>query len=416
MNRFINLRKKYLDHQHGLSLVELLVVLALLPIALTLGFMFLSFGTSTFATGEKQVDIQQNARLAADFITKELRIAEKVILVDSHSDLAGLGLETEGEYFLYYLYDESGEIFYQKVEEGSVPQAIQEGITDKIEFVLNFRLGDESDILNFDLTAEEKQTGRTYQLETEVLVLNVDVIDDRSSGSGKAVLYQIPAPPNPAIKDIRLEPHSHLYNESQNTIVDVAVYTSNVSDGTVVKAEFYFIDEDGNESLTTLGEKTALIQYNRANFLFTLTPSLLFGDYLISIDVEGLEFPVRRYYYIYPVIENIIIDEKKGIPHHGSAVIITKGVPAGTEALIELVDKDDEESVINFNYHSGDNIVKETGKIEFDIKIDVDDADKDLVLVVTIGKTTVNSSSFLLTEEDPVEEEGPDEPEVPDES
>ncbi len=382
----------------GLGLVELLIALALLSIVLSLGYTFLFFGASAFRTGEQQADIQQNARLAAGFITRELRIAERVVLVDGYTDLESLDIEAEGEFYLNFIYNHDGNIYFQVADESGVSEAvqdavIQDAIAGNINFDLNFRLSGAGNILQFDLTAEEMASGRSYTLETEVLVLNLDQIEDHSSGSGKAIFYQAPAPPNPAIRDIRLEPHSHIYDGVTTNTTNLTVYTSNVADGSTLAAEFLKIDEDGSEVNVGIPSQTVSIVNNRVDLIFTLPSGLYFGDYFVSVDVEGVNSVQRRFYYIYPVIDNISITDIPGQPQF-NIIVNTSGVPEGTAAEITLVDWNNQENEIAFEFHSGNNIVDEKGTIDSVIKIDPDDEQKLPLLFVTIGKVTENSEPF----------------------
>ncbi len=406
-------KNKIISDRQGLGLIELMIVLALLSITMAIAYTFYTFGLSTFSIGEKQVDVQQNARMAADFITRELRMAEKVVILDSHEDYEELEIEENmDDYLLYYIYLKDGSIYYERMS-GPDERDIVENISGNIEFDLEFRKSEAQDnLIKFNLDAVNIETGRTYSLETEVMVLNLEEIEDQSDGSGSAVFYQIPAPPDPYIESIVLTPQVHGYEDSGTQEVDITVSTHNVPEGSTVSAEFR--DLEGEDESSEVQEVDPISDYpvedNYARFNVEVPKYLDYGDYFFRVSVvnesEDVEISQRRYYYIYPQIYNIEIEKKPGEPHFGTVTIGTGGVPEGTEAdIILLEDPENEDSVVEFSYHSGGPKVNEDGDIIFEIKLENDeDYGKDLVLVVTIGKTTKNSEEFFL-EIDPILED-----------
>lgn len=70
--------QKLINSQRGMTLVELLVGIALLSAVLAIGYTAYSFAYNSFTRGEARSDVRQNVRLAADFITQELRYATHV--------------------------------------------------------------------------------------------------------------------------------------------------------------------------------------------------------------------------------------------------------------------------------------------------------------------------------------------------
>lgn len=64
--------------ERGYLLVEMTVTLAILVIVLAVGSAFFFFCSRTYSEGGKKTIVQSNARLAANFITKEVRYADKI--------------------------------------------------------------------------------------------------------------------------------------------------------------------------------------------------------------------------------------------------------------------------------------------------------------------------------------------------
>lgn len=69
-------------NKKGVTLIELLIVLAILGIALSLGFSFSIFGMRTFDGGINKSEIQFDARMVSKFLTDELRNAISLELID----------------------------------------------------------------------------------------------------------------------------------------------------------------------------------------------------------------------------------------------------------------------------------------------------------------------------------------------
>lgn len=65
----------------GFTLVELTLVVALLSFLLASALIFYFYGLKAFNDGVAQADLQQNVRIAADYISRELRFAKNLELV-----------------------------------------------------------------------------------------------------------------------------------------------------------------------------------------------------------------------------------------------------------------------------------------------------------------------------------------------
>lgn len=68
------LRKSY-NNKKGVTLIELILVLAILTIVIGSAYSLFSFGSKTFTGGSKQYNAQNSTRLIVDYITKEIRFA-----------------------------------------------------------------------------------------------------------------------------------------------------------------------------------------------------------------------------------------------------------------------------------------------------------------------------------------------------
>ena len=84
-------------HQNGFSIIELMVVVGIISL-ITLGLVTLfSGGVRSYISGDSQLEAQRNARQAMDYMVRELRLSERVIISQEHKvkasipDLTGTG-------------------------------------------------------------------------------------------------------------------------------------------------------------------------------------------------------------------------------------------------------------------------------------------------------------------------------------
>lgn len=172
----------------GFSVVELIMVLALLGIVLGLGYMFFSFGSNTFARGERRSIAQQSIRRAADFITSEIRYADVLELNPN------LSVKETG---WHYIYQQGGSVIYR--DAGGSEEIILDSTLDKMAYSISFEeestkeLIDFVLILVFTLAAEDD----LFSLDTSVHIINLvkqeNYLDASGSGGpAPAVRYKKP--------------------------------------------------------------------------------------------------------------------------------------------------------------------------------------------------------------------------------
>jgi prepilin-type N-terminal cleavage/methylation domain-containing protein len=310
-----NHSSNFIKNNRGLSLVELLIALFLLGIVLALGYNYFFFGMNTFNRGEQQADIQQNARLAADFITRSTRIAERLVILEDGYNLEAvvseLNLEAEN-YYVYHIYEDNGALWYSRIKEGEIESELFESISGQIDFELDFSTGTSApNILALQITANDQRGGGSFILDTEILILNLAMIENRSGGSGRAILYQVPAPPGPTIMGMKVSPHYYVRDEV-NTGPDnlqITIYTHGLS-GENVQFNVELLDLNDNSSIAdqqvtfevTSAEQAVLSFFNSSIL------DLQVGSYLIDVHVEvdeELNIPNSRLTWIYVVTEEI---------------------------------------------------------------------------------------------------------------
>ena len=79
--------RRFLGNQRGFSLTELLVVTAVLGLIMTAVFLVQQKGQQAYTMGSNRIEAQQNARVALDLMTSELRPALALVALGSATNL-----------------------------------------------------------------------------------------------------------------------------------------------------------------------------------------------------------------------------------------------------------------------------------------------------------------------------------------
>src|SRR6056297_3626943 len=73
---------KKLKNRKGVSLLELIIVIAILSLVITMIYSIYNYGGRTFDKGNSQYSVQSDIRLSMDYIVDETRYATKLNLTD----------------------------------------------------------------------------------------------------------------------------------------------------------------------------------------------------------------------------------------------------------------------------------------------------------------------------------------------
>ncbi|MEW5922011.1 MAG: prepilin-type N-terminal cleavage/methylation domain-containing protein [Bacillota bacterium] len=151
--------------ENGVSLVELLLAMVLLSLVLSLGYFYFSYSTKSFFQGENRAQLQQSLRIVADFITREVRLATEVEILDSAYVIPDVGGITNDDIFLFVNGD--GRFERRNINGAQIIPALPGELNLALEFcksatdprLLGYAIGE----TNIDLV-----------ITTNVLVLNLD--------------------------------------------------------------------------------------------------------------------------------------------------------------------------------------------------------------------------------------------------
>ncbi len=82
----MNTKMKRITNQNGLTVMELLIAIAIIGVVFTLVASFFKVSVEVYDEGHRQTEEQHAVRLATDFVTRELRNATTIEIIDTAPD------------------------------------------------------------------------------------------------------------------------------------------------------------------------------------------------------------------------------------------------------------------------------------------------------------------------------------------
>lgn len=160
----------------GVTLVELIIVLAIMSIVIVAGFQVHAFSQRTASRGLIEAQIQTQQRMAADFVLRELRYAGNVRIMADMPAAASIDLNTR------YIFIHSSGVPY--IMESGVARAIP-GVENTNTASMQFTPIDNQTV-GFRIETENK--GQTHVLESSVALLNETGLPETPS-TGSVIAY-----------------------------------------------------------------------------------------------------------------------------------------------------------------------------------------------------------------------------------
>ncbi|MCM0650755.1 Ig-like domain-containing protein [Clostridium swellfunianum] len=144
----------------GITLIELIITLAIVSLVIAMTFSMNIFANNTFSKGIKKSDVQSTLRLAADYVTKQLRFSGEVELLPAKP--ADLDSDTE------YIYIDSSTGSLIHYSNGVYKTIINSsgGISTNIEFQQQ-----DHQTVYFKISSTLK--GEDFSVDSSVIALNL---------------------------------------------------------------------------------------------------------------------------------------------------------------------------------------------------------------------------------------------------
>ncbi|MBS3983004.1 MAG: hypothetical protein KGZ41_04320 [Dethiobacter sp.] len=284
--------KWLLKNEKGLSLVELVISLSFLSVILGIGYSYFYFATNTFRVGQNQSNLQQNIRLATNYITRELRTAHLVEVKGNNFTIPA----TDPHYGYIFIDAGNGRITHLK--KGTTQKVdILSGLTDNVSFNINFR-PKAADPKTLVYTISGTYQGTTNSSTSELFLENVTRVtttDGATTETGGAIIrYAKPGPPAPTIKNVTLTPSEITFGNSATIVVNVE--TAFVNNGSLVTAKFFY-----NDPAVPPLEASASIRSDVATLFLSPAEPLPVGAYKIEVWVTNTTYPHTKAFIVNPV-------------------------------------------------------------------------------------------------------------------
>lgn len=163
----------------GMTLIELLIVLAIMGIILQVVYSVFFLGNKSFTISKNKGFSQQDARLVTEIVTKELRNAKKIDIDES---------KFNEDYYTLEFEEENNRLIRRDKDKNKAPTVIAEG---SIEEIL-FNYSEEIDgIIKVTITTREKD--EKYKLDFDILLENIPGYDKEPIGNilNSKIIYYI---------------------------------------------------------------------------------------------------------------------------------------------------------------------------------------------------------------------------------
>jgi len=170
----MNTKMKRITNQNGLTVMELLIAIAIIGVVFTLVASFFKVSVEIYDEGHRQTEEQHAVRLATDFVTRELRNATTIEIIDTAPD--------SGSPEEFYIYVSNNNKLVKYVTDTDTETTYTIGDLDDVAY--NFAVS--GSFLTVEFSSRVEASDPAFELVTEVLLNNISNAPD---DSGKYLGY-----------------------------------------------------------------------------------------------------------------------------------------------------------------------------------------------------------------------------------
>lgn len=219
-----NKARMHLHSKTGYSMVELLVYLALLNLVLAAAYSFYFYGYRAFAAGDKQTSIQQQARLAANFISRDIRYATTIELLSPSYTIPDAALIPENTHFIFISTENSLEYRTKDLSRIIFDTSVNDFELDSVNFVRKNNV-----TLEFTIQADW-DNGNPYQVSSSIFAENLAITNTSIQGASGVGIRYVRAPYVPP-NNLQIQPALVTENSSFSQVFTLALQSGEFSDG-----------------------------------------------------------------------------------------------------------------------------------------------------------------------------------------
>ncbi|MGM0395603.1 MAG: PilW family protein [Bacillota bacterium] len=184
-------------NKKGVTLIELVLVLALISLVLSGIYSMFIFGNSTFKGGSDQFDLQNDIRFALESLTNDLRYATKLEIIHLTEEekidykvlTDGIYEKIDNPYETYVFYDSNSSSVVKLSRETTINYAVKSDDASVLSFS-----NTSADRLKYELKGIYDISNKEFDVNSEILLLNImtgssGIIDSSGYDDGNAIKY-----------------------------------------------------------------------------------------------------------------------------------------------------------------------------------------------------------------------------------
>jgi hypothetical protein len=159
-----------MNDERGFLLTELTVTIALLVVVLAVAFIFFFFCQRSFSEGEKKTIVQSNVRLAANYITKEVRYADNI-----STTMPG---DPKGRTYYCLKLGEDANLLQEIISPDNIKNRTitRDSCLETLTF--KFRTESVKHFVRFEIKGHDETRRQRRDISSEVLLVNIKDLKD----------------------------------------------------------------------------------------------------------------------------------------------------------------------------------------------------------------------------------------------